>query len=149
MRSVKRWRAQTSRVMPTTRQKRAMCAASQGIQQASAIDSTCSRTKADASTRPYEHVRSMGVQIGGKRVANFAHLSDLNDDHAHIEVRQALPASEMFHVRDAIEVLEEALYRSDPDSGEIAEIVARMDISASEEEDAGGRGRTPGAFPHM
>eukprot|EP00965_Chrysotila_dentata_P218696 6190717-Pleurochrysis_carterae.AAC.1 len=65
------------------------------------------------------------------------HLSDL-DGHARVEVEQAPPAGEIFHVSDALEVVEEALHRSDPDSGEIAEIVARIVIAASEEEDADG-----------
>eukprot|EP00965_Chrysotila_dentata_P240037 6203451-Pleurochrysis_carterae.AAC.1 len=47
----------------------------------------------------------MGVQIDGKRVANFAHLSDWNG-HACVEVEQALPAGEISHVSDALEVLE-------------------------------------------
>eukprot|EP00965_Chrysotila_dentata_P141049 4662288-Pleurochrysis_carterae.AAC.1 len=64
-------------------------------------------------------------------------------------VEQALPAGEIFRVSDAPEVLEEALHRSDPDSGEIAEIVARIEIFASEGEDADGMSRTPGAFPCM
>eukprot|EP00965_Chrysotila_dentata_P230742 6197963-Pleurochrysis_carterae.AAC.2 len=93
----------------------------------------------------YEHVKSMDVQIGGKRVANFAHLSDL-DDHACVKMEQALPKGQVFHVSDALEVLEKALYRSDPVSGEIAKIIAITDISASEEEDAGKKGRTPGTL---
>ena len=96
----------------------------------------------------YERVKSMGVQIDGKRVANFAHLSDL-DDYARVEVQQALPAGEIFHVSDALGVLEEALHRADPDSGEVTEVVARVDISASEEEDADGEGRSPGSSPRM
>eukprot|EP00965_Chrysotila_dentata_P040625 1347980-Pleurochrysis_carterae.AAC.1 len=89
----------------------------------------------------------MGVQIGGKRDAIFAHLSELDDQHARVEVEQALPAGEIVRVSDALEILKKALYRLDHDSGAIAELVARIDISASEDDDAGGRGRTPGAFP--
>eukprot|EP00965_Chrysotila_dentata_P164489 5430527-Pleurochrysis_carterae.AAC.1 len=70
----------------------------------------------------------MGVQIDGKRVANFAHLSDL-DNRARLEVEEALPVGEIFHVNEALEALEEALGRAEPGSGEIAEVVARMDIS--------------------
>eukprot|EP00965_Chrysotila_dentata_P026457 876178-Pleurochrysis_carterae.AAC.1 len=70
----------------------------------------------------------MGVQIDGKRVANFAHLLDL-DNRARLEVEEALPAGEIFHVNDALELLEEALDRAEPGSGEITEVVARMDIS--------------------
>eukprot|EP00965_Chrysotila_dentata_P157114 5190413-Pleurochrysis_carterae.AAC.1 len=70
----------------------------------------------------------MGVQIDGKRVAIFAHLSDL-DDYARVEVKQALPAGEIFHVSDALEVLEDSLHRAYPDSGEVTEVVARVDIS--------------------
>eukprot|EP00965_Chrysotila_dentata_P161464 5332688-Pleurochrysis_carterae.AAC.1 len=87
----------------------------------------------------------MGVQIDGKRVANFAPLSDL-DNRARVEVEQALP---VFQVNEAFGVLEEALDRAEPDSGEIAEVVARVDISASEEEDADGEGRFAGASPSM
>eukprot|EP00965_Chrysotila_dentata_P025563 849950-Pleurochrysis_carterae.AAC.3 len=43
-----------------------------------------------------ERVKSMGVQIDGKRVANLAHLSDL-DNRARVEVEQALRAGEIFH----------------------------------------------------
>eukprot|EP00965_Chrysotila_dentata_P060761 2013558-Pleurochrysis_carterae.AAC.1 len=90
----------------------------------------------------------MGVQIGKKRVAKFSHLSDL-DGHAPVEVEQAGTAGEIFHVSDALEVLEEALHPAIPDSGEIDEIVARIDISASEEEDADGGGRSAAASPCM
>eukprot|EP00965_Chrysotila_dentata_P133191 4404624-Pleurochrysis_carterae.AAC.1 len=55
----------------------------------------------------------MGVQIDGKRVANFAHLSDL-DNRARLEVEDALPFGEIFHVNEALEVLEEALDRAEP-----------------------------------
>eukprot|EP00965_Chrysotila_dentata_P107979 3566294-Pleurochrysis_carterae.AAC.1 len=47
----------------------------------------------------YERMKSIGVQIDGKRVANFEHLSDL-DGHARVEVEQALPAGEIFRVSD-------------------------------------------------
>eukprot|EP00965_Chrysotila_dentata_P069450 2294753-Pleurochrysis_carterae.AAC.1 len=90
----------------------------------------------------------MGVQIDGKRVANFAHLPDL-DDYARVEVEQAVPAGEIFHVSDALEVLKEALHRVDPDSGEITEVVARVDISASEKADTDREGRSAGASPRM
>eukprot|EP00965_Chrysotila_dentata_P146480 4836465-Pleurochrysis_carterae.AAC.1 len=40
----------------------------------------------------------MGVQIDGKRVANFAHLSDL-DNRARLEVEEALPAGEIFDLQ--------------------------------------------------
>eukprot|EP00965_Chrysotila_dentata_P041350 1371693-Pleurochrysis_carterae.AAC.1 len=63
----------------------------------------------------------MGVQIDGKRVANFAHLSDL-DNRARVKVEQALPVGEVFKVNKALEVLEEALDRAEPDSGEIEEV---------------------------
>eukprot|EP00965_Chrysotila_dentata_P018814 626651-Pleurochrysis_carterae.AAC.1 len=88
----------------------------------------------------------MGVQIDGKRVANFAHLSGL-DNRARLEVKETLPAGEIFHVNEALEVLEEALDCAKPGSGEIAEVVARMDIFASEEEGADGEGRFAGASP--
>eukprot|EP00965_Chrysotila_dentata_P017510 582008-Pleurochrysis_carterae.AAC.1 len=42
----------------------------------------------------YERVRSMGVKIDGKRIANFAHLSDV-DNLARAEVEQALPAGQI------------------------------------------------------
>eukprot|EP00965_Chrysotila_dentata_P036770 1223739-Pleurochrysis_carterae.AAC.3 len=96
----------------------------------------------------YERVKSMGTQIDRKRVANFSYLSDL-DDYARVEVEQALPAGKIFHVSDALEVLEEALQRSDPDSGEITRVVAGVDISASEEEGADGKDRSAGASPRM
>eukprot|EP00965_Chrysotila_dentata_P248144 6208177-Pleurochrysis_carterae.AAC.1 len=82
------------RAMPITRTNRAMCAASQGIQRASAIDSTCSRPKTRKYQASHERLKSMGVQIGAKRAANFAHLSDL-DYHARVEGEQALPAGEI------------------------------------------------------
>eukprot|EP00965_Chrysotila_dentata_P129008 4264877-Pleurochrysis_carterae.AAC.1 len=88
----------------------------------------------------------MGVQIDGKRVANFAHLSDLNN-RARLEMEEALPVGEIFHVNEALEVLEEALDCAEPGAGEIAEVVARMDISTSEEEGADGEGRFAGASP--
>eukprot|EP00965_Chrysotila_dentata_P062406 2068439-Pleurochrysis_carterae.AAC.3 len=47
----------------------------------------------------YERVKSMGFQISGKRVANFAHLSDL-DGHARVAVEQALPAGAIFHASE-------------------------------------------------
>eukprot|EP00965_Chrysotila_dentata_P091311 3014820-Pleurochrysis_carterae.AAC.1 len=64
-------------------------------------------------------------------------------------MEEALPVGEIFHVNEALEVLEEALDRAEPGSGEIAEVVARMDISASEEEGADGEGRFAGASPSM
>eukprot|EP00965_Chrysotila_dentata_P097270 3215048-Pleurochrysis_carterae.AAC.1 len=70
----------------------------------------------------------MGVQIDGKRVANFAHLSDL-DDYARDLVwrwskRCPLEKSSMSATRWRC-LYEEALHRADPDSGEITEVVAR------------------------
>eukprot|EP00965_Chrysotila_dentata_P238965 6202824-Pleurochrysis_carterae.AAC.2 len=150
VRSVQRSKVRTSEVMCTKRNRHAGCAASQGIQRACAIGFTCSHRRAARDIRPRtsERVKQLGVQIDGKRVANFAHLSDL-DNSAPVEVEQALPVGEIFQVNEALEVLEEALDRAEPGSGEIEEVVARMDISASEEEDADGEGRLAGAYPRM
>eukprot|EP00965_Chrysotila_dentata_P263390 6214822-Pleurochrysis_carterae.AAC.7 len=88
------------------------------------IDFPCSRQKADASSRPRERVKLVGVQISWKSIANFAHHLDL-DGHARVE--------------------DEVHHRSEPNSGWITEVVARVDISASEEKDADGKGQPAGA----
>eukprot|EP00965_Chrysotila_dentata_P250103 6209254-Pleurochrysis_carterae.AAC.4 len=147
--------------MPTTRQtvpwvRQARASANKRMQATLRAHARCNRLyvltpegrhKYQAA---YERVKPMAGQIDGKRIANFANLLDVDTMLALRWSKRYYPlVRSSIDVGNALEVLEEALYRSDPDSGEIAETVARIDISASEEEDEGERARTPGAFPRM